>query len=908
MLLRGPSTKSIRRVQSRLDPSSSSKWALIVLLTLVGLIVQICLLVILVGRASNVLSSEAPPSSASGLSVPHNRSAIIAGVPPGRQPLRIGVLTTYPPQYCGIGEFSIDLWKALGELQDSELHAQDSRSLEVGILVLDAEGTALTYGPEVRYVIRKHAIEDYVAASIFANSNFDVIICEHEFGIFGGIFGDFLFAFFQPLVRPVLVTLHTVLRDQPAYYVDHLSKVFDMASHVSVFMPDLCNQVAAIHPSVPCTYIPHGHGALSAPSGLSVSKQHTTLLRNRTLLVTAGLLGASKGIKFMIAAMEHVIKIFPDALYVIVGSEHPESTDPIMRSLRRAVRKANAIRHVHFVSSFQSKEQLLEWMALASVVVLPYIDAEQISSGALSMSMGLGAAVVATRFRYSLFLCLEEADRQKAWEMEQRVMQREVLDAEEEAKAVRQHVEDGRKAALQNTLPHNVERSFDNDFVDKSTLEVEQDTDKLTGGQGKANEELEEKQRRIVAETNSGAGKREKAGQEDVADGREKISKTLRRTASAVPSDVGVLEDLPVQRKLAQVTYGQQKGSRRVMLSRMFARGLRKDSGIDGEQEERANGARNTENEQKSVLDDLQLEDVLARSSISAGNLTAAPSGKFCDLVPRRDPKALAAAVISLLGNASRLANLKQLAWDRTRSMTWHQVALKTYSICQSAVEAGLSKPHYFKQENKITSEERSYSKHDPEPLASLAGMPFTVVTDGVSLKTSGPISWSSSPKQALFSSAIHHLQNATRTSLSSISASSLLHLLSSHVTLPSFPHSLAAKVVQELSQGGLLFSSWSPPPARLQLTIDARGQFRASNGLTQIHGDLLRGFVHHSAPSDGLLFGLGVHYSGSLLHFTFGEKTFTVGFAGSFSELFNLATLALRHRPRRPRHYCRSD
>jgi hypothetical protein len=41
----------------------------------------------------------------------------------------------------------------------------------------------------------------------------DVVLLQHEYGIFGGADGEYVLSFARELARPLVLTLHTVLSD-----------------------------------------------------------------------------------------------------------------------------------------------------------------------------------------------------------------------------------------------------------------------------------------------------------------------------------------------------------------------------------------------------------------------------------------------------------------------------------------------------------------------------------------------------------------------------------------------------------------------------------------------------------------------------------------------------------------------
>eukprot|EP00897_Mesotaenium_endlicherianum_P000629 jgi/Mesen1/10567/ME000843S10064 len=324
--------------------------------------------------------------------------------PTGTRQLRIGIVSTYPPQRCGIAEYTRDLYTSLAELAPSPP--------DVGIIVVDEAGTPLAYTEEVRLVVRKRQLADYVAAAQYANAHFDVVVVQHEFGIFGGHYGDYLLAFAAALERPMHIFLHTVLKTVSMPYARHLAALLPRAARVSVAMPALCRQVAELAPGTACSDLPHGVAVrrnASAPPG--IPEMYRAQLAGKKILMSVGLMGEDKGIDTLLQVVANISRKVPDLRYVIVGDQHPLDTSSYVSGLKLLAEEANITGHVLFVTAYQTKAQLLEWVAAADVVAVPHRDMEQVSSGTLSMAMGLGRAALATGFRYAQYLCDSERAR-----------------------------------------------------------------------------------------------------------------------------------------------------------------------------------------------------------------------------------------------------------------------------------------------------------------------------------------------------------------------------------------------------------------------------------------------------------------------------------------------------------------
>ena len=121
--------------------------------------------------------------------------------------MRVAIVTTYQPRACGIAVFSGDLRQALEETQPS---------LDIDIVSIVRDETA-DHPPEVALSIRQDVASDYPAAAAeLAERGTDVVLIEHEYGIFGGEAGEFVLGLTAALELPVVVTLHTLLSDPAA--------------------------------------------------------------------------------------------------------------------------------------------------------------------------------------------------------------------------------------------------------------------------------------------------------------------------------------------------------------------------------------------------------------------------------------------------------------------------------------------------------------------------------------------------------------------------------------------------------------------------------------------------------------------------------------------------------------------
>src|SRR5437899_10997601 len=122
----------------------------------------------------------------------------------------------------------------------------------------------------------------------------------------------------------------------------------------------------------------------------------------KKIILAFGLLSPSKGIQTMIDAMPRIIKVCPNAVYVILGATHPnlvENEGEAYRdSLAARVRELGIEDHVVFFNQFVDQATLLDFISMCDVYVTPYLNEAQMTSGTLAYSFGLGKAVVSTPY------------------------------------------------------------------------------------------------------------------------------------------------------------------------------------------------------------------------------------------------------------------------------------------------------------------------------------------------------------------------------------------------------------------------------------------------------------------------------------------------------------------------------
>jgi glycosyltransferase involved in cell wall biosynthesis len=330
--------------------------------------------------------------------------------------VRVAIVSTYRPRACGIAVFSGDLRQALVETQPS---------LDVDVVSIVRDPSA-THPPEVVTTIRQDVASDYPAAAAeLARRGTDVVLIEHEYGIFGGEAGEFVLGLTAELRLPVVVTLHTLLSDPSPRQAATLSALCRQAALVMVFTETAREMVIGqgLATADQVRVVPHGapdvlHAVAGSwadrrslqgtgRAGLTEAAAELGLdrLAERTVLSTFGLISASKGLELMIRALPPVVAARPDVLYLIAGQTHPEVVkhegESYRLGLERLVSDLGLGEHVAFVDRFLSFDELAVLLARTDLYVTPYRSPEQIVSGALTFAVAAGCPVVSTPYGYA---------------------------------------------------------------------------------------------------------------------------------------------------------------------------------------------------------------------------------------------------------------------------------------------------------------------------------------------------------------------------------------------------------------------------------------------------------------------------------------------------------------------------
>ena len=251
-----------------------------------------------------------------------------------------------------------------------------------------------------------HDPADYRHAAIAIDGlDTGVVSLQHEYGIYGGPDGANVLAFTDRLRTPLVTTLHTVL-PEPGERQQAIVRELGRRSEAMVVMSEtaagLLDRRYDVDPAR-VRVIPHGVPDLARVDPELV-KPELGLAGHRVVL-SFGLIGPGKGYEAAVEAMADVARRVPDALYVILGTTHPDLVrregERYRDSLRERAEALGIADRIRFEDRFVGRAELARWLQAADVFVTPYPNLGQIVSGTLSYAMGAGLAIVSTPYLYA---------------------------------------------------------------------------------------------------------------------------------------------------------------------------------------------------------------------------------------------------------------------------------------------------------------------------------------------------------------------------------------------------------------------------------------------------------------------------------------------------------------------------
>ena len=316
---------------------------------------------------------------------------------PRQRGRRVAVIGNHLPRRCGIATFTTDLTDALASADPATAYR---------VFAMDDTAEGYDYPSRVTAALPQHDLGSYRHAADTLNARrVDLVLVQHEYGIFGGTEGEHLLALLRNVRAPVVTTLHTVLREPSFDQRRVLVEVVRLSDRVVVMSRRGAELLRTVY-GVPAEKIVliH-HGIPDVPLASTAEYKARLGLAGRQVLLTFGLLSPGKGIETVLRALPPVVARHPDCLYVVLGATHPHikaaQGEVYRQALHNLASELGVADHVTFHDRFIDLPALVDYIGAADIYITPYLGREQITSGALAYTVGAGKAVISTPYPYA---------------------------------------------------------------------------------------------------------------------------------------------------------------------------------------------------------------------------------------------------------------------------------------------------------------------------------------------------------------------------------------------------------------------------------------------------------------------------------------------------------------------------
>lgn len=317
-----------------------------------------------------------------------------------KYPFQVLYFSSYPPRECGIATFTRDLTTVMDK--------KFNPSLKSSVLAINDNGSSIyNYGKDVINQLDESDMEHYIdkAKEINQNENIKLVCIQHEFGLFGGEYGDYIIPFLETLTKPVIVNFHSVLPDPDEQRKKVVKAIAKRCSTILVMVETgkkILHEQYGVEKSK-IKVIPHGVPTIEK-TDINIIKEELGL-KDKIILSTFGLLSRGKGIEYVIKALPNIVSKYPNFLYLIIGETHPQvrkqEGERYRLRLIRIVKKLGLSNNVKFYNKYLTLKEIIKYLQATDIYINSTLDPDQITSGTVSYALGAGKAIVSTPSLYS---------------------------------------------------------------------------------------------------------------------------------------------------------------------------------------------------------------------------------------------------------------------------------------------------------------------------------------------------------------------------------------------------------------------------------------------------------------------------------------------------------------------------
>ncbi|HZJ34866.1 MAG TPA: glycosyltransferase family 4 protein [Candidatus Angelobacter sp.] len=328
-----------------------------------------------------------------------------------KRKLRVGLISSYVPKKCGIATHSRDLIEAI----------HNNSGFDWRLIAAEDAKDSYSYNGKDVAVLKKDSLESYEAAAKAMNEwQPDVVLLEHEFGLYGGSWvdieqngiarhdptGDYILTLINALSAPIITTLHTVIPEPDEIRRNVMRSISERSTKLITMTEDARTTLNFYYgiDEKHIEVIPHG---VPQPTkrDKKIVLEELGLDSDRFYLLITGLIGPNKSIDSVIKSLPEIIERHPEVTLLVVGQTHPDILAAVGEEYRESLislaDELGVSQSLQFVNEYLPIEKLVDYFTIADIYFTIHKDPEQSASGTLAYSLGCGLAAISTPYRYA---------------------------------------------------------------------------------------------------------------------------------------------------------------------------------------------------------------------------------------------------------------------------------------------------------------------------------------------------------------------------------------------------------------------------------------------------------------------------------------------------------------------------
>jgi glycosyltransferase involved in cell wall biosynthesis len=329
--------------------------------------------------------------------------------------IKVALVSTYPPQRCGIACYTCSLAQALVKDINTEVVIiaekrpwikRNYEGEKISLLRVWRRDS-WTYGVRILYEALREKVK--------------VLHLQYSFGLYGHTLAEFipLFIALRIAQKKTVVTLHSTC--PMSAYKDYLQESVGMSrfrawlsllqvvlitklicklSHVIIVHSDNAKQRLVDQYSVDESkiyVIPHGSENYASMLTMTEAKEQLSL-KGKKVILFFGFLTPRKGIDYLVKALPEILARHKDAVLLVVGSYHRYTIklgQEYMANVKRIAETLDVVNRFIIIEKFVPDWTVPLYFTAADVVALPYVHLFG-ASGVLKIAASYGKPVVTT--------------------------------------------------------------------------------------------------------------------------------------------------------------------------------------------------------------------------------------------------------------------------------------------------------------------------------------------------------------------------------------------------------------------------------------------------------------------------------------------------------------------------------